>query len=362
MRSLSRHIIALLTTVLGATTAVWAQDVVWAIDFNSVFANREGGDDMRPDQTFLFTRLQPEVGVQLADAMSNTHRLMGGVAWYQPLNDHLDGYKVLPTLYYQGTTASGWQLTAGAFGRHLLRHDLPRYLWSDSLNYCTPNVRGIMAQYQSDKGWLQVVFDWRQMQSRSKREAFNVVFSGSIDLGRSPLYGLAHLQYNHLAKRKEAPQGEGVNDDVTLNPMLGCRVNIGRVACSAEAGAVIQLQRHRAEHKWHTPVGFVGNLNARWRWLEVRESVWAGRDMFPLYDLLGSELNLGDPYYRSRFYSRTDVRAHLFNNDKVDVSALLTFHATERITGFWQQLSCRVFIGGTGKRFAQGVTRLRPTF
>ena len=34
-----------------------AQELVWSVDFDSHFANREGGDELRPDQTFLFTRL-----------------------------------------------------------------------------------------------------------------------------------------------------------------------------------------------------------------------------------------------------------------------------------------------------------------
>ena len=267
-----------------------------------------------------------------------------------------------PTLYYQGKTSSGWRFTLGAFPRHLMRHELPRYLWSDSLNYCTPHVRGAMIDYDNHRRWLQVVVDWRQMQSLTRREAFNALLSGGLQLGHSPLYAFAHGQYNHLAKRKNSPDGEGVNDDVTINPMLGCRFAIDKVSCSVEAGAIIQMQRSRAEHKWHTPGGFVSNLCAQWRWLDVRESIFAGKDLFPLYDQFGSELNLGDPYYRSKFYSRTDVRGHLFSNDKVDLSAVLTFHATDRITGFWQQVSCRFYIGGTGKHIDKGTSPINPIF
>ena len=75
---------------------VAGQELVWDVDFSTVFANREGGDHMRIDQTFLFTRLEPELGVQFVDSHQNTHCLKGGVSWYQPLNDGLDGYKVQP--------------------------------------------------------------------------------------------------------------------------------------------------------------------------------------------------------------------------------------------------------------------------
>ena len=57
-----------------------AQEVVWSVDFDSHFANREGGDELRPDQTFLFTRLAPEIGIQLGN-QRNGHTLKGGVSW-----------------------------------------------------------------------------------------------------------------------------------------------------------------------------------------------------------------------------------------------------------------------------------------
>lgn len=357
------HLLLIILFVYFAMNQGVAQELVWDLDFNTVFANREGGDGQTPDQTFLFTRLSPTVGVQFTDHRQNNHRFMGGVTWFQPLNDNLEGYRVLPTLYYQGS-ARNWQLTLGAFPRHLMRHELPRYLWSDSLNYCTSIVRGVMLQYDSpeQKRWLQTYIDWRQMQSLQRREAFNLVLSGGFDLGKSPLYALGHIQYNHLAKRKNAPEDEGVNDDATINPMLGCRFPIRNVHCKVEGGAIIQLQRCRAEDRWHTPSGFIGNLYAHWRWIDFSETFFVGKDLFPLYDFLGSELNLGDPYYRNKLYSRTDLRAHIFNNTHVDVSAVLTFHATDRVTGFWQQLSCRFYMNGSGKTVNKGQSLLSPTF
>ena len=326
-----------------AALAATSQEVVWDVDFNSVFNNREGGNEQTPDQTFLFTRLEPEVGLSFKHN-DQTHRLMGGVAWYQPMNDRGTGYKVLPTLYYQGSNGNGWSVAIGMFPRRLLAHQLPKFIWSDSLNYCTPNVRGILIAHDNPNHnkWAQVMLDWRQMQTLTQREAFNVAISGGIDFTPS-FYGFTHIQYNHLAKRKNAPDDEGVNDDLTINPMLGWRHDFNAVKCSLEAGAIVQMQRCRALGGWDTPAGFIASLKAQWRWLDVEETFFKGKDLFPLYEMFGSELNLGDPYYRSKTYSRTDVRAHIFRNSCVDLNAMLSYHITDQCTGFWQQLSCRVF-------------------
>ena len=324
----------------AALPRVAAQEILWSVDFRSMLHNREGGDALRPDQTMVFSRLAPEVGLTLD---GGRNRLMGGVAWYQPYTDNLAGYKVLPTLYYQYQGTNGLTAALGWLPRTLLQERLPRYLWSDSLEYCSSNVRGAMLQYHhGNGGWMQAVIDWRQMQSLTRREAFDVVLSGAMPL-KGPLWFKGHIYYNHLAKRKNAPEGEGVVDDATLNPMLALRLHPGNVSLDVETGAVVQMQRRRSEGKWHTPAAFTINARAQWRWLEVTEAITAGKDLFPLYQQFGSELNQGDPYYCSKFYSRTDVRAHLVRNSHVDVSAALTYHATDRITGFWQELRCRVY-------------------
>lgn len=347
--------ITLIITAMALAMSVesLAQELVWDVDFHTVLNNREGGDEQTPDQTFFFTRLEPEVGLSFTSGKV-THALMGGVAWYQPMNDRGSGYKVLPAVYYHGATDNGWDLSLGLVPRRHMAYQLPRFMWSDSLNYCTPVVRGLVASYGTPgKGtWTQAVVDWRQMQTTNTREAFDVTFSGGTDLGRR-FYVLGNIQYNHLAKRKNAPENEGVNDDMTINPMVGWRVSPDApLKVNVEAGAVVQMQRCRAmENGWQTPAGFLANIKGQWRWLDVEESFFQGKDLFPLYDMFGSELNLGDPYYRSKTYSRTDVRAHLWRNSVVDVNASLIFHASDRCTGFWQQVTCRFYF--TSKQWRQ---------
>ncbi len=336
-----KHLLSLVL-LCGLALAATAQDVAWSIDYSTVLNNREGGDEANPDQTFFFARLSPEVGV---DLMHSRHQFRAGVSWYQPLNDDWEGHKISPTLYYMYASRR-WHMGIGAMPRTLLREKLPLYLWSDSMSYMQPNLRGALIQYASGPSYWQMMLDWRQMQSTKRREAFNAIFSGRWYPGRHSAWLGGYLQYNHLAKRKDSPPDEGVNDDVTINPLAG--IDLSRHtpldSLSITAGAVVQMQRSRAEDKWHTPCAFVANATMQWRWLGMSENLMAGRDLYPLYDRFGSELNLGDPYYRSKFYSRTDVWATVVSTRFADVRATLTFHATDHTTAFWQQLSVRFYL------------------
>ena len=144
-----KRLYAILTLIL-TIPSLGAQEVEWSVDASVLLNNREGGEDSyTPDQTFFFTRLAPEVGVSMID---RTHVLKGGVVWYQPMIDDMSGYKLLPTLYYRYNGNDGWHMTVGLMPRSLMVERMPRYLWSDSLNYMQPNLRGVMAQYIKPEG------------------------------------------------------------------------------------------------------------------------------------------------------------------------------------------------------------------
>ena len=328
---------ALLLMTFGSAAG---QEVAWSVDYSALFCNREGGDEQTPDQTFLHMRLAPTVGLSLMDGK---HTLMGGITYVQPLNNNWSNHRITPTFYYR-LRHHGWQFAMGFVPRTLLTEQAPRYLWSDSLAYYQPNIRGVLIQKYNRRGYAEFFLDWRQLQSTERREAFNVTFNSRFHI--TPLLTAGgHVQYNHLAKRKNAPEGEGVNDDATINPMLGLdftqRTSLDTLA--VEAGAIVQLQRCRRMGGWRTPAGFVLSASLRWRWLEAQQQLFVGKDLFPLYELFGSELNLGDPYYRYKVYSRTDVKAHIVNNRFVDLYASLSAHVTHKMFGFWQQIALRFY-------------------
>lgn len=321
--------------------AVVAQTVLWHVGFETRFENREGGDELTPDQTLFYIRVSPQLGITLP--RDSRHALMAGATWFQPVNDNLGGYKILPTVYYRYRDKHQ-TLAIGYVDRDLTR-ELPRYLMSDSMRYCTPVVRGVLYRRHGDHGTLQAMLDWRQMQSANRREAFVVTASGYYRPGglRSPLWLGGHVQYNHLAKSKNADDSQGVNDDAIINPMV--RWTPSR-HWSVEAGAIVSLQRARVDHKWHTPCRAVARGRFHNRRFDISEEVSGGKDLFPLYSRFGSLLNLGDPYYCYKFYSRTDAHVIIFNKHGIDLRAGVSLHATDKTFGWWQTIKASITLDG----------------
>ena len=323
-----------------------AQEVEWSIDASVLLNNREGGEDRTtPDQTFFSTRLAPEVGFSM---LNGTHVLRGGGVWYQPMIDDLSGYKILPTLYYRYNGDHGWHITLGLMPRSLMVERMPRYLWSDSLNYLQPNLRGAMIQFIKPAGFTELAIDWRQLQTDYKREAFTALLNTDWRIA-GPLRVGGHLQYSHLALSRLNKAEEHINDDLVINPMLSLDLS-HRTALDSlrlSAGAIIAMERDRGINKWERPAGFLATVSARWRRLELDETFYTGQGIMPLYAQQGSLLYQGDPYFSYKTYSRTDLSFHIVSNRFVDLTGSLTLHVTNETTGFWQQLACRFYIDNT---------------
>ncbi|MBE6309758.1 MAG: hypothetical protein E7080_01725 [Bacteroidales bacterium] len=331
--------ILLLLCIVGAAMAV-AQGVTWSVDLNTIFDNREGDDYYSSDGTIFLTRVSPEVGL----AFQDKHKIAAGVSWIQPCGDDWKNHKVLPTVYYRYDSGE-WRASFGIFPRSQFVNPLPTFLLSDSIAYNEPNVRGLLIQYVKPRGYAELSLDWRSQQSETRREAFNINFNGEWNPRGALLVG-GYAQVNHLAKRKNAPEGEGVNDDIMANPYVG--LNLSR--CTAldslqvKAGALVSLQRSRAAGGWQNRAGLLVNAVAEKKRISVEETFFVGKGVMPLYPYFGTLLNMGDPYFQAPMYSRTDVNFHFIRNRFVNLEASLVFHYTKEAFGFWQQLKLRVFV------------------
>lgn len=314
----------------------------WSIDFGSVFDNREGDDKMYEDKTFFFTTLAPEAGLKF----SAHDRIAGGAVWTQPLENGVKDGRIVPTLYYRHESEK-WDFSMGMFPRTQLREPLPGFLWCDSLAYFQRNIRGALVQYHDDKGFFDAYIDWRQMQTETRREAFNIMLHGEWAPKGKLMFAGGHALMNHYAKTRHADPSESIVDNFLINPYVGVDLS-GRTffdVLKARAGALLTVERYRAGDGWSTPAGFWCEATAEWKILGIRTSLYDGGKLFPLYSEFGTQLYQGESYYQSSFYNRTDIYGRLYRNDFMELEAQLNFNFAKDNFMFYQRLILNIHLG-----------------
>lgn len=319
-----------------------ALEPTWSIEFGSVFDNREGDGKICDDKTFFFTTLAPEAGLKF----TATDRIAGGVVWNQPLENGVRDGKVYPTLYYRHD-GQAWKFSMGMFPRTQLREPLPGFMWCDSLAYFQRNIRGALVQYAHTKGFFDAYIDWRQMQSETRREAFNIVFHGQWYPTAQRGFAGAHLLMNHFAKTRHPAPDERIVDNFMVNPYVGA--DLGRLtpvdSLVVRAGAVATIERNRASGKWAVPAGAWVDLTAEWRFLGLRNSFYAGGRLMPLWGEFADQLYQGEPYYSSSFYDRADLYAKVYSNRFMSLQAELNFNFARSTFMFYQRLILIIHLG-----------------
>ena len=296
-------------------------------DFLLYFDNREY--DRTPpqrSQTIFGVRLAPEIGVQIADSTESVHKLMAGVSYNQPFGASWGAITVKPTIYYRIET-KGFDINLGFVPYRYLKETLPEYLLSDSISYYNANIQGALFQYESEKGFASLMADWRGMYSKETREAFRVIATGQYKYKWFYTGGYAML--NHLAN---STQTNCVYDDIMINPYVG--VDLSYFTPPIETfnirlGYIGGYQRERSTETIFFTHAFNAELSFRWRFLGLKQSFYYGNSLYPLYEKQKTTLNMGDPWYQSKLYSRTDLFIYLYNNRFVNCYFSFNLHVNE---------------------------------
>lgn len=360
---------------------------IWGVDAEAVFDNREGDQTYSPQQTIFFSRLSPSLGVRFGKSehekinndgikkkYTDVHKLVAGTHYIQPIGIGYKENKFIPTAYYtfshkvvkevkrdssvlriDGTNTPDFKVWSVSFGMipRRLSYRLPEILWSDSMDYYNPNIRGILLQCtKNNLAFHEISLDWRSLQSADQREAFNVNYNVRKYFHRylrgiSPFFIGGNAQLNHLAKRTPAPEGEGVNDDMFAYPYIGWDFSDKTVfdRFRIKAGYAVSFDRCRAIGDWEVDGGLLADLHLLWKKIGIIETLYAGNKQFPLYPTYGSLLNMGDPHYQSSFYSLTSIYSPIVHNRHVSFGAFLDFHVTKEGTSCYQRVVLNVNLG-----------------
>lgn len=314
-------------------------DLYWSVDMSAVFDNREGDNNHARAKTFFQTQLAPEIGISL---YADRHRIAAGVVWTQPIGCEWEGYRLSPTVYYR-YQSKGLRFAMGMFGRDQLYAEMPNYIWNDSVKYTQRNIRGAMIGYRNEKGYFQAFLDWRGMQTMSQREAFNIIASGErYHAGGKILWGGLAMM-NHLALDKSGNPDQHVIDNLLYNPYAG--IDIDKIisathldSCSLRVGVLGDFTRDRGDRKWRTPIGIWADFDIAWKFLEFKNTFYAGGKLFPLYGKYNYILDQGEPYYAASLYNRTSASVIFLKRKFMSLKASLDFNIAPSHFNFYQRV------------------------
>ena len=285
------------------------------VDFASYFDNREYKAPYQIPQTILNYRLSPEVGARVLDRAGGKHVLAAGVSYTQRLGGDWRDVQFDPIAYYR-FNYRGFSLAMGAIPYRQRIMPLPDWLLYDSIAYYHPNIQGAHMAYQDDRGFVEFMCDWRGAQTVERREMFRLLLNGQYNYKGLQVGGLGHI--NHKASFA-APKHEYVMDDINLHAFAGADLTRYTPfdSLSIRAGYIFGWQRDREVNESFFNHGLIIELYANWWFLGLKNTFYYGDNLQPLRSR-NAFLCLGDPFYQSRIYNRTDIFAYLYRSSFVN--------------------------------------------
>lgn len=355
----------ILPIIIGMLIAcsMWANDsikFIYDVDFVTYFDNREYKAPYQIPQTILNFRLSPQVGMRAMDRAGGIHELVAGVSYTQRLGGNWRDVQFDPIAYYH-FDYKGFDVGLGAIPYTQRIAPMPEWLMYDSLTYMHPNIQGALLQYRDERGFVEFMCDWRGAQTVERREMFRLLLNGQYQYKWLQVGGLAHM--NHKASFA-APNHEAVMDDIHANAFVGADVTsyVPLDSLAIHAGYIFGWQRDRADNTSFCNHGLIVELYANWRFIGVKNTFYYGDNLQPLRPR-NAYICLGDPFYQSRLYNRTDIFIYLYRNSFVNCYFSWNMHYDTYRLQHQQQLIVRFELDPLMRQLSgQKTPRLRGLF
>lgn len=353
--------IYLLLILLCAFQLSFAQKLEWRLGAEGFFDNGEGDDTYRTTMTYSGLRVIPELGLSWDEGK---HSIMGGYSAQMEFGKkHGFMDSSTPVVYYRYQTKP-LTFTFGAFQRDKLLGDYPSFLISDTIRYYRPTIQGFAFQHQHSRGNFEAFLDWTGLRSDTHREQFMAGLSVKHAIGKisqdpfrkydSRFYVGVEGYYYHYALTWHADESQHIHDNLVAHPFMGYKISSRATDASLDArvGVLASFDRERGlDDGKRTPVGFLGEVNARYKRFSVEEIIYAGKHQQPYGKKGFGEYYWADTYYQASTYSRTDVKYQFIVNDYVSAYAGVIFNVTKAGLNWHQLLAVNINLGGScGKK------------
>ncbi len=304
--------------------------------------NREYKSDVQKPQSMLGVRLAPLAGLEWSE-----HSVFIGVNALKEFGSANNVYQVLATAYYR-YEGENFDFRLGAFPRYETLGDFPAAFFQDSLTYYRPNINGLFWQYKKyDNLRLGVFLDWTSRQTKTQREAFLMGGSGLFR------YNVFFLKFNfymyHRAEKAIEDNSDHIHDMGLGYYAVGLDVSkhVPLDTAYVQAGLLQGMERRRAVTGWQTPQGLLMEAGVAYKRIGLKNTLYTGEPLMVFYDTYNAERDLywGDPFYRRKFYNRTDLYADFINTDHIKCRFDVSLHHSSGNWSTQQQLILNVSLG-----------------
>ena len=281
---------------------------------NTYFDNRENDvceTPFTPSMTLFGEQLTPQAGLRIQSDSTTTHRILAGVdaSFYfgsgaKPFG-RID--KVLAYYKFDKAFRNAGRLTliGGIFPKSYYKGAYTRAFVSDSLRFTGRNCQGMLVAYENKKFQTEIICNWIGIRQGTTRERFQIWSSARYDFQPWLRLGAA-LSMDHFACSDIALN---VVDNILLRPFLAFDLSsltpLQRLY--ADVGGYASYQRDRQFEQVYWPGGVEVNLEIRHWNVGIRNSLYVGTSLEPLYDRYdpagtryAHRLYIGEHYYRVR--------------------------------------------------------------
>ena len=156
--------------------------------------------------------------------------------------------------------------------------------------------------------------------------------------------------YYHYALTWKADEMQHIHDNLVAHPFVGYQLEsrVIDAGIDVRAGVLASFDRERGlDNGKHTPLGFLGEVNAHYKRFFLEDIFYAGGHQQPFGKQFYGAYYWGDTYYQASAYNRTDVKYQFIVNDWVSAYAGAIFNVTKAGLNWHQVVTLRVNLGGS---------------
>ena len=322
------------TLLLSFNSIATSQELAYKAGYYGFFHNQEYFNPYIIPQTMGGSRIYGQLGFQLNENQS----FYGGANYLYEFGAEPGDQKISPIMYYQ-FLHKNLDVYLGSFPRYDIIN-MPELLLIDTLKYYRPNVEGIFLKGKQEWGYQNAWLDWTSRQTDTRRETFSLGLSGQFNMG-SFFYRHHFIMFHYAGPAVRIP-----DDHIRDNGggLLGLGVDLSHDyfldSLSVYTAYALSYDQYRGVYETRFYHGLLIELNLLYKFIGIKNTFYTGDGQIQL---------LGDKFYTSKTYNRTDLYLKLFKQDWIKGYVEFGFHYVPGILDVHQKFTIRVDIGGKMK-------------